>query len=581
MSKLFYLPFRPVFNSRGLPVGGAKAFFYKSGTTELAAVYADSDLATPLTNPVVTDGLGQLRNIYLRDDAVYRVRIVDRNGLALGTDIDPYYPGQAVINTPDLPELIAADGSSKVGFRQNDVGAVTLRLDGLLNRTRRAQSFGLVQSDGNSGNGQAAALQRGIDAASSYNVGLGGHLEIPWGLYYLDASLTVSDYTSLRGEGPRATILYNEQHPLNAPAILLGSSVQVGFTEIEGIGFRGYTAGIRVLGATDGLAFRRLHMLRCTYGILLEGLLQTTMIDEVEFDACPTAIFSTSAVANRVTVNQCGFKNCTNSLVVLAGAEDFLFIGARFEGGGMLGKSTLDFGAVRLIAFIGGYMESTHQYAMRLVNSPGGVVSFTGFHWTGTGVKNTDLSYEWLVDGTGTIVFRDCQCTYPMRIPPNSRVEGECPGLIRSEWRGSDRRMPYRPASTTFDICKFTRPDAVNDPTNFNNLSGVLTISGLYSSADGGIFGTFNRRIPFNLNTQGSADVTYTAGAEIAVNTGSGANFAVSATGASPSMIMLRGAIAGVSAGALAVFQVGFEIEWDQFATLGDGLRNNFSVEKQ
>ena len=468
-----------------------------------------------------------------------------------------------------------------VSIQQSDSGAITQPLDSLLNRSRSAAQFGLKQSTNASQGSQTTPLQNALNAAGGYNVGLGGRLNIPWGLYYLGSGLTVGDYAFVKGEGPRATVLYNEQSPIGASAVTLGSNVQVGFTHIEDMGFRGYGVGIDVPGATDGLEFRRLHIYQCEYGIRFGNLLQTSILDSVEFDNCGIPILSPSFVGNRVTLNNCSFKNSRESCITLGGAEDFTLNGCRFEAGGVVNKSTLDFANVRVLTFNGGYMESTHQYAMRLVNSPGGVVAYNGFHWTGTGVKNADLSYEWLVDGTGTIVFRDCQATYPMRIPPNSKVEGICPGLIRSEWKGKDGRMAYRPASTTFDICKFTRPDAINDPTNFNNLSGVLSVSGLYSSADGGVFGTFNRRIPFNLNTQGSANVAYVAGAEIAVNTGSGANFAVTAVNASPTSITLRGDIPGILASGLAVYQIGFEIEWDQFATLGDGLRNNFSVEKQ
>lgn len=133
MSKLFYLPSRPVFNSRGLPVGGAKVYFYLTGTTTLASVYADNALKTPLTNPVPTNGLGQLPDIYLAEDQVYRVRIVDRNGLALGTDIDPYYPGQALKGEtgpanstyPDLAALKAADPTNLSFILTTTTGPIT------------------------------------------------------------------------------------------------------------------------------------------------------------------------------------------------------------------------------------------------------------------------------------------------------------------------------------------------------------------------------------------------------------------------------------------------------------------------
>lgn len=117
-AQLFYMPFLPVPTQRGLPAGGARAFFYVSGTTTLAPVYSDAALTTALPNPVVADALGRLPDIYLSDALVYRVRVLDAKGAQIGADVDPYYAGQAVTITPSLPQLLAPDGSGKVGFLQ-------------------------------------------------------------------------------------------------------------------------------------------------------------------------------------------------------------------------------------------------------------------------------------------------------------------------------------------------------------------------------------------------------------------------------------------------------------------------------
>lgn len=92
-AQLFFLPFNTLYTSRGLPAGGGKVYFYYTGTTSLAPVYADAGFTTQLPNPVPTDGLGVLPAIYLDGATVYRVVPQDVNGASFGPPIDPYVPG--------------------------------------------------------------------------------------------------------------------------------------------------------------------------------------------------------------------------------------------------------------------------------------------------------------------------------------------------------------------------------------------------------------------------------------------------------------------------------------------------------
>jgi len=127
-AQLFYVPFDPVFNSRGLFAGAARAYFYLSGTTTLAPVYADAAFTTALPNPVVADALGQLPAIYLDDTKVYRLRLTDRLGVQIGNDYDPYVPGKERIG-PTGP----ADNTytSLVAFRASDTNRRTASLVGV------------------------------------------------------------------------------------------------------------------------------------------------------------------------------------------------------------------------------------------------------------------------------------------------------------------------------------------------------------------------------------------------------------------------------------------------------------------
>lgn len=75
-----------VLDANGLPVAGARVFFYASGTNTLIDIYADEDGTTLATNPVVADGAGYLPQRFFNGDA--RAVIQTPNGETIRT-IDP------------------------------------------------------------------------------------------------------------------------------------------------------------------------------------------------------------------------------------------------------------------------------------------------------------------------------------------------------------------------------------------------------------------------------------------------------------------------------------------------------------
>ena len=106
-AELFYLPFRPAINANGLTISGAKLHFYAAGTTTPQAVYADSSLTTPLTNPVTANSAGVWPAIYLNDALTYRVVLKDAAGVTLN-DADPYLASITDTLTEEL-QAIASD----------------------------------------------------------------------------------------------------------------------------------------------------------------------------------------------------------------------------------------------------------------------------------------------------------------------------------------------------------------------------------------------------------------------------------------------------------------------------------------
>lgn len=82
MTSRFYAPFVKVTSDTLKTLPGAKAYFYKNGTTTLQTTYQDVTLSTPHTNPVIADSAGNFPAIFL--SGTYTVKITDTAGVVLG-----------------------------------------------------------------------------------------------------------------------------------------------------------------------------------------------------------------------------------------------------------------------------------------------------------------------------------------------------------------------------------------------------------------------------------------------------------------------------------------------------------------
>lgn len=90
MALLFTLPRVSTIDLSGEIAGSSRLYFYETGTDTPQAVYADSDLSQPLTQPVTASDAGTFPAIYL-DDSLENYKVVcrDANDAELWT-VDPY-----------------------------------------------------------------------------------------------------------------------------------------------------------------------------------------------------------------------------------------------------------------------------------------------------------------------------------------------------------------------------------------------------------------------------------------------------------------------------------------------------------
>ena len=134
---LYYNPFIPAYSNVGVAIGGAKLYFYSTGTTNLATVYSDSAGLIPLSNPVLANLAGKYVDIYLDSAITYKLLQTDANDVPLGNAVDPYVPGtfstaagaitSGTLNAARLPAF-TGDITTTVGASVTTIaaGAVTL-----------------------------------------------------------------------------------------------------------------------------------------------------------------------------------------------------------------------------------------------------------------------------------------------------------------------------------------------------------------------------------------------------------------------------------------------------------------------
>jgi hypothetical protein len=120
-------------NPNANPISGSAWYFYLTGTTTPAVVYADAALATPLSNPVVADSSGRMVNIYLDPTVVYRLKIFSAAGGTLIRDIDP---ANSLFADNGLANVNPEVGRSALGGNgQLSLGDVAANADASINVT--------------------------------------------------------------------------------------------------------------------------------------------------------------------------------------------------------------------------------------------------------------------------------------------------------------------------------------------------------------------------------------------------------------------------------------------------------------
>lgn len=279
---------------------------------------------------------------------------------------------------------------------------------------RRFGAKGDIRSD------DTRAIRDLVKAAGPYD---GVHARAGYlqsGLYRLSGALTPQSFSRLHGDGVTQSILYNFEHKM--PDVPVFSTPdQLIFSTFENFGMMSQRAGFEIGGETDHNSFINVGAYEMADAVFrFRGPLQTSLFDRVLFDTSTYGIVCEHHVVNRNTFREPEFKNLRNSAMKLEGAEDVLVIGGRFETGGSPGKAILDLSNARLITFLGGYFEGSHEYILKARNTVG-LIAFESVHFT---FFRPGVPYKWDVDPGCRLVFRNCHSTIPMVVPRGSLLEG-------------------------------------------------------------------------------------------------------------------------------------------------------------
>lgn len=312
------------------------------------------------------------------------------------------------------------DGETVIGHPKTDKGrwhridepAAKRPTDAL--DARRFGAKGDIRSD------DTRALQELVKAAGPYD---GVHAKAAYlqsGLYRLTGSLTPQSFSRVHGDGITQSVIYNFEHKLPDVPVFV-TSEQLIFSSFENFGMMSQRTGFDIGGETDHNHFVNVGCYEMTDALFrFRGPLQTSVFDRIIADTSTYGIVCEHPVVNRNTFREPEFKNLRNSAMKLAGAEDVLIIGGRFETGGSAGKAILDFSKVRLITFLGGYFEGSHEYILKARDTVG-LIAFESVHFT---YFRPGVPYKWDVDANVRLIFRNCHSTIPMTVPRGSLLEG-------------------------------------------------------------------------------------------------------------------------------------------------------------
>lgn len=191
--QIFTLPSQQALDSSARVRAGAKLHFYLTGTSNPADAYADSDLTTPIANPLTADSGGVFAQFFLDPDVTYRIVMKDAAGSVIGGPWDP--ANEKVLTASSVGALVTSD---YIGTTLDSLKRTQAEIDAGVTPVNYAYPPGDVRRYGAVCDGvtdDSVAVQKAFD--------VGGKVSLPLGLVLkLDSGVTMdAARSSLEGNG--------------------------------------------------------------------------------------------------------------------------------------------------------------------------------------------------------------------------------------------------------------------------------------------------------------------------------------------------------------------------------------------
>jgi hypothetical protein len=220
MAGTLFLPFYAAIDGDGAPMGGAKLYFYLTGTTTPQHTYTASDLVTPNANPVVADADGLFPPIYLAPGPDYKAILKTAADVTVATR-DP-------IQAPQPPATLPAIRSYLAGLTLSTAGSSTSFsvADGSAADSTNAVTMNLAATTKNTNSFAAGSGNGSLDAGTiAINTWYHVHL-----IYRSDTGGT-DILTSLSATAP--TLPTNFTHFRRIGSFKINGSAQItGFVQV-------------------------------------------------------------------------------------------------------------------------------------------------------------------------------------------------------------------------------------------------------------------------------------------------------------------------------------------------------------
>lgn len=229
MSSRFVVPFADVGDGIS-PADGAKLDFFDSGTSNRKDTYSDESLTTANANPVIADADGVFGDIWMEDGDRYKVALNDKNDVQIW-ETDPVKAGSSSGADFDTVADMVADVGLEIGDSVRTLGYNTkgdggansytivaagtgtndggkyINLSGVTGQARGdfvGELVNVIQF-GATGDG-ATDDTSALNNATAYVGVAGGNVDVPPGIYSINATVDIPAGVNLVGQNRSALL---------------------------------------------------------------------------------------------------------------------------------------------------------------------------------------------------------------------------------------------------------------------------------------------------------------------------------------------------------------------------------------